>query len=109
MNEFERAQGGVHRVDLAFEPLDLRRDDAQRPGGAAAVLRRAEIGAEIEQIVLYPGQHRVGLRVAAVWSRAKPIAALTSSTVPYASTRKACFATRLPSPSDVSPRSPPRV
>ncbi len=66
MNEFERAQGGVHRINVMFQAFDLRRDDAQCPGSAIAALRRAEIGAEIEQIVLYQGQHRVG-RLVRLW------------------------------------------
>ena len=38
-----------------------------------------------------------------------PSAALSSSTVPYAASRRSSFETRDPSPSDVCPASPPRV
>jgi hypothetical protein len=38
-----------------------------------------------------------------------PIALLSSSTVPYASTRAESFATRVPSPRPVVPSSPVRV
>ena len=38
-----------------------------------------------------------------------PSSELSSSTVPYAAMRASSFETREPSPSDVSPASPPRV
>ena len=54
----ERLQLGVHLVDLALEPRDLRRGD---PEALAPVVlaRRGEIGAEIEEVVLDARQHRV--------------------------------------------------
>jgi hypothetical protein len=45
----------------------------------------------------------------AVCSRATPIAAVTSSTVPYASTRRSYFLRYSPFPSIVEPASPARV
>src|SRR5712691_1939727 len=64
----ERTQGGIHLVDLALEPRDLRRDDAQCPRRlvpwrAPPLFRRAQIGAQIEQIVLDARQHLIGLAV----------------------------------------------
>ena len=38
-----------------------------------------------------------------------PMAELSSSTAPYAAMRSSSFDTREPSPSEVSPASPPRV
>src|SRR5262249_49477009 len=57
----------VQGVDLALEPLDLGSKDAERSLRAPRALGRGEIGAEVEEIVLDPGQHGVGsgLRVAA--------------------------------------------
>ena len=63
MNESSGSSARVHRVDLGFEPLHLRGDDAQRSSAALAALGRAQIGAEIEQIVLDARQHRVGLGI----------------------------------------------
>ena len=58
----ERREFGVHGVDLFFKSFDLARHDAQ---GALATLAlalgRAEIGAEIEQVILDAAQHGVGL------------------------------------------------
>src|SRR5712691_7147480 len=64
----ERTQGGIHLVDLALEPRDLRRDDAQCPRRlvpwrAPPLFGRAQIGAQIEQIVLDARQHLIGLAV----------------------------------------------
>ena len=86
----ERLQLGVHGVDLVLEPLDLRGHDAQRRSLALALaFGRAEIGAEIEQVVLDARQHGVGFgeaRIAATCARdgarARPITELASSTVP---------------------------
>jgi hypothetical protein len=50
----------VHPVDLALEPLDLARLDAQR---AFDPVRRGEVRAEIEQFVLDPAEHRPGLAI----------------------------------------------
>ena len=76
----ERREFRVHRVDLVFQPLDLRVDNAQRAFAAAAAFRHAEIGAEVEQIVLDARQHVVEL--AAGMQPHQPMAALASSTVP---------------------------
>jgi hypothetical protein len=52
----ERRQGGqvrVHRVDLPLETVDLRRLDPQRGGFVlAGVGRNAEVGPQVEQIIL---------------------------------------------------------
>ena len=59
----ERLKLGVHGVDLVLEPLDLRGHDAQRLLAALALaFGRAEIGAEVEQVVLDAAQHGVGIR-----------------------------------------------
>ncbi len=63
MNEFERAQRCVHCIDLALEALDLGGEDAERAGAAPVLFRGAQIGAEVEQIVLDPPEHRVGLGI----------------------------------------------
>ena len=63
MNEFERRQSRVHRIDLAFKTLGLRRDDAQRSGAPSAIFRRAQIGAEVEEVVLNAAEHLVGRRI----------------------------------------------
>ena len=87
---FERLELGIHGVDLVLQAFDLRGDDTQRLLAALALaLGRAQVGAEIEQIVLDAGQHGVGFgmaraaeRVRAMALRAKPITELASSTVP---------------------------
>ena len=48
----------VHGVDLALEPFDLGGDDAQT-FARADFLRRGEVGAEIEKIVLDARQHGI--------------------------------------------------
>ena len=63
MNEFERAQHRVDRVDFSFQAFDLGSQNAQRAGTAPAVFGRAQIGAEVEQIVLDTAEHRRGIRV----------------------------------------------
>ena len=80
----ERLQRRVELVDLAFEPRHLRVHDPQRlPFGLLASVGRAEIGAEVEQVVLDAAQHGVELRVLfAVSMRAMPSAEFVSSTVP---------------------------
>ena len=59
INEFERPQRGVHRIDLVLETLDLGGGDAQCAGSAPAVFRRAQIRAEVEEIVLDAVEHLV--------------------------------------------------
>ena len=49
---------GVETIDFGFEPLDLRCRDAER---IRALAGRAEIGAEVEKIVLDARQHLVHL------------------------------------------------
>src|SRR5882757_457737 len=58
----QRLKVGVHGVDLFLQPLDLRGHDAQRLLAALALaFGRAEIGAEIEQVVLEAAEHGIGL------------------------------------------------
>jgi hypothetical protein len=57
----ERRKLRVHRIDLALQPLNLRRNDPQhhlRRCKPALTSRRSEIGAKIEQVVLDPLQRR---------------------------------------------------
>ena len=55
----QRLQILVHPVDLALEPVDLLGDDAQHHLGRREILAGGgEIGAEIEQFVLDPAEHR---------------------------------------------------
>ncbi len=63
MNELSGRRARVHRVDFVFETLDLGGRNAQCAGAAPAALGRAQIGAEIEQIVLDMTEHRVGFGV----------------------------------------------
>ena len=56
----ERLQRRVHGVDLGLEPGHLARLDAQRVRVVGIGAGAAEVGAEVEQIVLDPRQHRVG-------------------------------------------------
>ena len=59
----ERAQGVVEFVDLLFERFDLFRAHAQpRPRGSVA-LRHAEIGADVEQVVLHQRQEAPDLGI----------------------------------------------
>ena len=64
--------------------VGLRGDDAQRlVAERLAVVGRGKVGAEVEEIVLDAAEHGVDLgMVAAVCSRARPMQALASSTVP---------------------------
>jgi hypothetical protein len=56
----QRLEPGVERVDGMLERLDLRRRNAQRRARLFVRLaRKAEIGAEIEQVVLDSLQHRL--------------------------------------------------
>jgi hypothetical protein len=61
-NESSGWQRGVERVDLALQPLDLRVGDAQL--AVARIARPAQIGAEVEQVVLDAGQHRIDVAIA---------------------------------------------
>src|SRR5215831_18076512 len=55
----ERSQCRVHRVDLVLEAFDLRGGDAQRSGAAPALFGRAQVGAEIEEVVLDAVEHLI--------------------------------------------------
>ena len=63
MKDFERREGRVQTIDLVFESLDLGRLHAQRVRFARIVARPAQVGPEIEQIVLNPRQHRIRVRI----------------------------------------------
>jgi hypothetical protein len=101
----ERPQACIHQVDLLFETRDLGGCNAQ---GAPPAFRRGQVGAEIEQIVLDAVQHRVRFGIGMQPGQADRCVRLVDR-VPKAATRSACFGTREPSPSEVSPWSPPRV
>ena len=60
----------------------LRVDGEPLAARPLALVGRAEVGREIEQIVLDAREHGVDRRRPLVCSRATPIAAVTSSTVP---------------------------
>src|SRR6185503_7590695 len=49
----------VQRVNLAFEPLNLRIAHGEPPAGILALVGVAKLGAEIEQIVLDAGEHGI--------------------------------------------------
>src|SRR5262245_3458019 len=55
----QRLKLAVENVDLAFEPLDLRIRHRQSPARILAIVGVAELGAEIEQIVLDARDHSV--------------------------------------------------
>ena len=55
----QRLKLAVQRIDLAFEPLDLRIAHRQPPAGVFALVGVAKLGAEIEQIVLDAREHGV--------------------------------------------------
>ena len=56
----QRRQLGIERVDLVFQPLHLLGVDGEpRAARPLALVGRAEIGREVEQIVLDARQHRV--------------------------------------------------
>jgi hypothetical protein len=58
----ERLQRGIHRVDLTLEAHDLLGHDPQRlVGQRLAAIGQAQVGAEIEQIVLDAPEHRVDI------------------------------------------------
>jgi hypothetical protein len=60
----ERLEPLVHLVDVAFEPVDLRRDDAQAQVGRGEIVAGSrEIRAEVEQFVLDRCQKRSNSRI----------------------------------------------
>src|SRR5271165_3168762 len=59
----ERPQRRVYRVALAFEALDLGRGDAQCSSRASALFRGAQVGAEVEEVVLNAAEHFVCRRI----------------------------------------------
>ena len=103
----QRLQLGVHRVDLALEPLDLGSRMRSAFGIGEVAAGPAQIGAEIEQVVLDPGQHRVGLAVGVQAGQADRGVGLVDRAVGGDARRM--LGTRVPSPSEVRPWSPPRV
>jgi hypothetical protein len=57
----------VERVDGVLERLNLRRRDAQdRPRRLVRLARNAEVGAEVEQIVLDSRQHRFDCEIGCI-------------------------------------------
>ena len=62
----QRLELRIEPIDLAFEPLDLGVDDGEALAARTlGLVRGAEIRAEIEQVVLDPGQNRVDVRIRA--------------------------------------------
>ena len=57
--ERKRLELAVQRIDLAFEPLDLRIAHRQPAAGILALVGVAKLGAEIEQIVLDAREHGI--------------------------------------------------
>ena len=96
---------GVEAVALRFEPVDLLLRDAQT---AFVCSRDGKVRADVEELVW---TRRITSRIAGGLppARRTPSAELSSSTVPNAAILASSFETREPSPSDVSPASPPRV
>ena len=76
---------------------------------ALVLERHGEVGAEVEELVLHAREHVARCRRGSRAASTSPSAALTSSVAPYAAIRASSFDTREPSPSEVSPASPPRV
>ena len=69
----ERLEIGVQPVDLLLQPLDLGGDDPERfPGHCLAGVRRGEIGAEVEEVVLDAGQHRAEFGLVAGMQHGEP-------------------------------------
>ena len=60
-NEVSGCSSAFMRVDLALEPLDLGRSRPAAPWLVGIAAGPAQIGAEVEQVVLDPRQHRVRL------------------------------------------------
>ena len=65
----ERRQSGVEEIDALFDPFDLLLADPQRLNLAVLALGTAQIGAEIEEIVLNTAQYAVNLVIADVENR----------------------------------------
>jgi hypothetical protein len=61
---FQRLKLRIHRIDFPFQPLDLGIDDTQGRIRRVFLLRRAQVGAQIEQVVLNAHQHRIGHGIA---------------------------------------------
>src|SRR6478672_7714249 len=60
--QYERAQRlkiAVEIVDLVFQPLNLRVGHLQTPARVLGLVGKAEVGAEIEQIILNAREHSV--------------------------------------------------
>ena len=105
----------VERVDGVFERLNLRRRDAQDRARLFVRLHwDAEVGAEVEEIVLDSRQHRLDREVgciACILRRKQREADGAIRFINVAHGRDPCVALRRrePSPSPVSPLSPVRV
>ena len=63
MKDFERPERDVQTIDLLLQALDLGRLHAQRVCCIRIVTRAAQVGSEVEQIVLDPRQHRIRSRI----------------------------------------------
>ena len=102
----ELGEVGVEPVTVLLEPVDHRLLDAKPALDSG---RDGEICADVEELVLDALEDPTQLaRNVADQTPGRELA-FSSSTVPNASMRPSSFETRDPSPSDVSPSSPPRV
>ncbi len=63
MKDFKRREIGVEPIDLALDPIDLRVGDGE-PRAAGAFFRQAEIGLDVEQVVLNAPECRIERGVA---------------------------------------------
>ena len=97
---------GVEAVAVLLEPVDERLLDPQAPLDLA---RDGEVGADVEELVLDALERLARSSSRSSPASTTPSAAFSSSTAPNATMRASSFETRDPSPSDVSPASPPRV
>lgn len=83
---FQRFQVGVEAIYFLLQPLHLGIDDAQRlVAQVLAGVGGAQVGAEVEHVVLYALENGVEFgerRVGGGRQPARPMAALASSTVP---------------------------
>ena len=98
-------QLGVEAVAVRLERVDELLRDPQTIGDAP---RDAEVGADVEELVLHPGEHRPEDLRQVAGERDADVE-LSSSTVPNEAMRQSSFETRDPSPRLVSPASPARV
>ena len=108
MNERSGARSVVEPVDLAFDPVDLRVGDGE-PRAAGPLFRQAEIGLDVEQIVLDARQRRIERGVARGVQPHDAQRGVDLVERAVGCTRRSYFLRRSPEPSAVVPSSPVRV